>query len=166
MAKIFEYGLIDAVEKIIGYGLVPVALMCWIYSFANLVYPNKQKILILSFLGISIIHEIIVIMVIYNPDSLFMLQIFMIILSLIFLITGYIFTNNSLKAEDKKIRLKGIFLSIAFTSFIAGTIIDSIFYEEVFALLIFVRLLYISSAFEYYLGFFLPQRLANLLVKE
>jgi uncharacterized membrane protein HdeD (DUF308 family) len=88
-------------------------------------------------------------------------QVFAILLALI---TGIIFSRHSLQSNEQKIRLKGKFLRIAFISFTVGAIVDSLFATESITLII-ARLILASSAIEYYLGFFLPEKLAQRLIK-
>ena len=84
-------------------------------------------------------------------------QIFAIITTFI---TGVIFSKNSMASDDPRIKLKGKFLLIAFFSFTIGGALDALLPFTPFTLVL-VRLILISSAIEYYLGFLLPKRFSR-----
>jgi len=81
------------------------------------------------------------------------------------LLTGVLFALKSFKSGDATIRWKGRFLLIAFISFSAAAILDSGFALGIIGVII-IRLLLISSAIEYYLGFLLPDRIAKRLIRN
>jgi len=74
------------------------------------------------------------------------------------LITGLRFYFKSQNSDNLEIKLKGKFLLIGFISFVVGGIIDAAIYTtENIALLFITRIIFISSAFEFYCGFTLPK---------
>ena len=75
-----------------------------------------------------------------------------------------LFSIKSIKVDDPEVKLKGKFLLIGFLSFSAASIMDALIADQLIILLI-ARLILISSAIEYYLGFFLPKALANKVRK-
>ncbi|MFX1337919.1 MAG: hypothetical protein ACFFDK_04865, partial [Promethearchaeota archaeon] len=64
-----------------------------------------------------------------------------------------------------KNRWKGRFILIAFISFTIAALFD-VGLPVTPATLVIARLILISSSFLFYLGFFLPDKIANLLIKE
>ncbi len=70
-----------------------------------------------------------------------------------------------MKAEDPKIQWRGRFLLLAFLSLTFGSFLDILTADNAF-ILVFIRLLLMASAVEYYFSFFLPNKLANLLIKD
>ena len=164
--------------RIIDSVFIPVAIMCWMYTFSTLCYPQYRKHLLSVYLIVCIVYEIILIYLIFtNPESIIIIispfnskytmipYIFSIFAILTFLVTGALFTRLSLKSEDPKIRLKGKFLLIAFILFTIGAIFDAGVMMDVFTLIL-VRIILIASAFSYYLGFLLPEKIANAFIKE
>lgn len=83
----------------------------------------------------------------------------------IVIITGVLFAKRSMKSSDPRIQWRGKFLLLAFSSFAVSGIIDATF-DLTAILVVIVRVLLISSAIEYYLGFLLPKRLEKWLIKE
>ncbi|TXT61115.1 MAG: conserved membrane protein of unknown function [Promethearchaeota archaeon] len=158
----------------------PVALILWIYSFSTLIYPNRKKILFGAYLVICISFEIALIIML-NVDTeligtgieegIFSSQLtpfavgFQIFGLLTMIITGIIFSLNSLKSPDMKIKWKGRFLLMAFLSFAIGSVIEALFLLDPLSLIL-IRILLISSNIEFYFGFFLPDKLAKILIKE
>ena len=100
-----------------------------------------------------------------NTKLLIGFMIFLIFILLSTLITGVIFAVKSMAYDDKRIQWRGRFLLIAFISFVISAVIDAIF--PITALtLVLARVLLISSAIEYYLGFHMPEGITKLLIKE
>jgi len=70
-----------------------------------------------------------------------------------------------MSSEDPSIQWKGRFMLIAMISFAVGAFLDAVLTFTPLELVL-VRLLLISSSIEYYLGFFLPNSIANRLIKK
>ncbi|TFG08375.1 MAG: hypothetical protein EU539_02405 [Promethearchaeota archaeon] len=161
------------------YLFVPFTLTLWISLFTVLKNIQKRK-LILGFLIIQgIIYEIILLYFIFtdlsvvgykeglfNDELTLPFSIYMIVILIIAIITGLWFALDSMKSEKKDIKLKGKFLTAAWLSFVIGAALDTGLVSLTPLLLIITRLILISSAFEFYFGFFLPEWLKRLLIKE
>jgi prolipoprotein diacylglyceryltransferase len=81
------------------------------------------------------------------------------------LITGILFAKKLLQSDDNITRLKGKIIMIAFISFVIGAVFDAAVPLNAISLIV-VRLVLISSAFSYYLGFLMPEKLSNWIIKE
>lgn len=160
--------------------LSSIAMIFWIYSFCEMTYPNWKKRILLIYLPIAIL-SFIRLFFLYNENSFLITILFIIsdvilgIFIITFIITGYLFFEQTRKSDLLNIRWKGRFLLIAFISFTVGSslemIFDIFFYEfsgETIFLLYYTitRIILISSAIEYYLGFFIPKRLLRFLMKK
>ena len=158
---------------------VAIAFICWVYSFCELVYPKWTKKGMIIFSPITIFYVISALFYFYGPDdyfTFFMVSTFLclIIFIAIFIITGYLFYRKSNMSKEPKVRWKGRFLFIAFISFSVVSILEIIniwvtnvvgtWNPTVFS--IFTRILVILCGIEYYLGFFLPDRISNWLIKK
>lgn len=154
------------------------AIICWMYSFTNLVHQRFQKEVFYIFLIIFGIYEIIltVALFLYPPligvvKSMGVVQIapftliFSAIVLIVAVITGLIMSNDAMNSNTKEIVWKGRFLVIAFISFAIATLLDLIYFPYLIKI-IFVKTLLIISGITYYLGFFLPDKLKNLLVQQ
>ena len=163
---------------IIGNIFIPVALISWIYAFAKMAYDKvKTKLLIIysiictAFLIFFLLFMVIDVNLIGEFDGTFdaryvsFTRIFQAFAILSALLTGVLFALKSFKSGDATIRWKGRFLLIAFISFSAAAILDSGFALGIIGVII-IRLLLISSAIEYYLGFLLPDRIAKWLIRN
>ena len=157
---------------------IPLAIICWIYAFSTLVYPRLVKKMTLTFGVICLLYEIfLIIALIINPQIIGTLEgrfdsshtiipnIFRIFGIFVVLITGTMFARKSMNSEDPSVQWKGRFLLIAMISFTIGAFLDAVLTFTPFELVL-VRLLLISSSIEYYLGFFLPDSIANRLIKK
>lgn len=157
---------------------IPLALICWIYSFSTLVYPRLVKKLTIIFALICIPYEVFLIgALIIAPEMIGILEgmfdsshtiipnAFRVFGIFVVLITGIIFAKTSMKSEDPSVQWKGRFLLIGMISFTIGALLDAVLTFTPLELVL-VRLLLISSSIEYYLGFFLPDVMAKKLIKR
>ena len=177
---------------IIGNVFVPVALICWVIAYTDMINKQKQKlatvlIVIFSvvfewlffyhfFLDINLIGEINPLRP-FSADLGYFLTILLSISFLILLLTGFKFAKKSTKSENKEVRLKGkllLFAFIAFTiagmlekvarSILIGTIFDDPTIPLLSVMLVVVRLLLISSAIAFYGGFLLPRWMSQIFM--
>ena len=81
------------------------------------------------------------------------------------LITGILFGKASLKVDDAEIKLKGTLLILAFISFVLGAILEILSGLSI-VILIIARLILISSSFEFYGGFILPEWMKTLFLRK
>ncbi|MBD3213184.1 MAG: hypothetical protein GF311_11305 [Candidatus Lokiarchaeota archaeon] len=86
----------------------------------------------------------------------------MILSLVVLLITEINFARDSVKSDNQEVSLKGKFLFPAFYTFVIGAILDVFSAYSIF-LLIIGRILLIISAFEFYVGFILPNFLKSAL---
>jgi hypothetical protein len=80
-----------------------------------------------------------------------------------FLITGIIFAIKSMRLDDPEVQWKGRFLLLAWISFGIGAILDASLPLNALTIII-IRLILISSAIEFYFGFFLPKKISEKLI--
>lgn len=157
---------------------IPLALICWIYSMAHIFYPKLEKRILLIYLAICVPYEIFLIIFLLTDPSIIGTVTGPVdsksnLYSLVFIVfaigtsivTGSLFANKSMKLDDPEVRWKGKFLLIAFITFSIGAILDAAIPQTPITLII-TRLILISSAAEYYLGFFLPDWVVDLLIKD
>jgi hypothetical protein len=165
----------------------PIALLCWLYSLILFdIFQKKNKLLLYIGAIIFIPYDIILIILCFiEPDIIGtfsgnyflipgLLTIpFKLLAMLITIITGIAFAKISMQSTDSRIRIKGTFLLSAFISFMIGLI--EIPYVALFRvpilqlhilLMIIFRLFLISSVVLYYFGFFLPDLIADRIIKK
>lgn len=155
----------------------PLALIFWIYSFSTLVYKKYRKIIFGIYLIICISFEIALIIMLSIDteligtgieEGIFSSQLtpfpvaFQIFGLITVIVTGIIFSWNSLESDNIELKWKGRFLLAAFLSFGIGAALEALFLLGPIALIL-VRILLISSNIEFYLGFFLPEKLTEKL---
>ena len=172
----FNTHLSDFLYFLLCIGLIPLAHITWMIFFTSFFFQKNQKAIISIFLIEAIIFEIVFIyFLIVDPSNIATriplttvewapFIIFYLLLSiLLFLITGIAFTLQCFKSDKDDIRLKGKFLLIAFISFMIGVIIEimPIFFEFKYVL---GRLIILSAAIEFYIGFILPSQIKKVLL--
>ncbi|TFG23407.1 MAG: hypothetical protein EU532_13530 [Promethearchaeota archaeon] len=170
---LFQQTLDQFTYLLIGNVFIPIAIICWIYSFTSLAYPKLKKKLLIIYILISIAFEIYLIISLFiDPNSIGIIigtfysqpslipMLFILFAVLTTIITGILFSRNSIRSENPEVHKKGLILLIAFISFTVGAFMDAVITLTPVTLII-VRLILISSAIEYYFGFLLPKRLAK-----
>jgi hypothetical protein len=176
-ALITETGLTPPVYFLIGNVAAPIILVFWILAFTDLKYKDKQKIFVIVYIIIGILFEVYLIYYVINdPDIIGELSgildvqyksvvlIYAIFIVLNVLIPGILIARESIKSEDREIKLKGKFLLAAFISWTIGALMDAALEPNIVTLTI-ARLILISSALEFYNGFLLPERVKKIFLK-
>ncbi|MFX0073778.1 MAG: hypothetical protein ACFFAO_22080 [Candidatus Hermodarchaeota archaeon] len=162
---------------LISFSLLPVFVLCWLVAFNDLTTPNNKWLIIVPYLIIGIIFEVIFFYYLFTDVSLLgtyiglfhlvftpFMQLYLFVNTIVFLITGLIFSGKSMKSEDDKVRIKGRFLGLAFIVFIIGAVLESLIPLTATTVVI-ARIVMILSALLFYLGFILPEWVAKIFVK-
>ncbi|MBD3254086.1 MAG: hypothetical protein GF383_03295 [Candidatus Lokiarchaeota archaeon] len=171
-------GLSAPMYFFLGNFVAPVILLIWIIALTDLKYKNSQNLLILIYASIGAAFEITFIYFLINdPYSIGVLSgnldvtyrgivlFYAIFIVINMLITGILFGKESLKSSKPEIKLKGYFLIAAFVSWCIGAVMDAALPLTAITLTI-ARLILISSALEFYLGFVLPDFVKKVLIKS
>ncbi len=158
--------------------LVPIGFIFWFYSFSVLVYPKLLKKIVLIFSTISILYVIFLyIFIVNDPDSLgrrtgkFTNETFLYINAylsfsgVLTLITMIIFIRTIFLSDSPKIRLRGKFLSISVVFITIAAIIGTFFPDTAF-IIILIRTLLIIGSITGYIGWIMPDKISNWLIKE
>ena len=161
----------------LGNIFIPIALICWIYSLAHIFYTEKEKVITFSVTIIYVAYDILLLILLFIDPNLvghiegdinsiptLIPEIFLISAIFTALITGLIFSIKSIKVDNPEVQLKGKILLIGFISFSLAAVMDAVI-PDLTIILVITRLILISSAIEYYIGFFLPKALANRVNK-
>ena len=171
-------GLTPVIYFTIGNIASPLILVIWIFAFTDLKFKGRQKLLIWIYSIIGVAYEVyLVFFLVTNPAVIGELTgifdvtykgvvlIFALFIVVNLLITGILFGRESLRSKDPTLRLKGKFLIVAFISWCIGAIMDAALPLNIVTLTI-ARIILISSAFEFYIGFILPRFIKELFIKE
>ena len=170
---------------IIGNVFFPVALICWVIAYTDMVNKEKQKLAIGLIVTFSVVYEGVFFYLFFldinfigvidplrpfSADFGYFLIILLLISFLVLFVSGLKFARKSIKSENKDVRLKGKLLQFAFIAFtIAGLLekvarsllVGTLFPDPTILLLsvmlVVVRLLLILSAIAFYGGFLLPR---------
>ncbi|MBD3339741.1 MAG: hypothetical protein GF353_11570 [Candidatus Lokiarchaeota archaeon] len=164
---------------LLGYIWVPLPLISWIILFTDLKYKEKQVPIVLITIIQGIIYEIVFIYFIiidytvvgtmqgvFNDELTVFFIVYILAIMIIVLISGSIFALETIKSDKPDIRLKSKFLLLAWIFFFVGAILDAGLFQFTAILLIIVRILLITSAIEFYFGFFLPETIKKWLINE
>ena len=163
---------------LIGFIFLPVVIEIWMVIMTNLMWKGQQKIILIGTGIIVALFEIIFLFFLINEISmlgqevgtfdvkyeLFML-VYLSVLLFVVIITGLSFAIESFKSDNPEIKLKGRFLLLAFISFVIGSFI-SISSGDSIIILVIAKIVIISSAFEFYCGFTLPDSIKKLFLKH
>jgi hypothetical protein len=166
----------DSLYIFLSYGLLPLSILFWLYSFSHLTYPNSKWKIVLIWVIISILYEIYFIILLFADPTLLAIRttrfdsqtqpyvsLYLLLIFIITIITNSIFFKKCLKSEDKKIQWMGKFIFLAVIIFLIGAIIDSTITLNPITLFI-TRSLFLVSSILSYIGWIMPNRVAEKLI--
>ena len=180
----FRYGYDPPLYIFFSNVFLPLGLICWVYSMNKLLLNKYNKSIIILVSVISIAYLIFVLIALgsgnyelvgslHSPSAIFdykrtlISQVFPIFVGVVFGITGLMFGIDSLSSSEATLSWKGRFFIASILCYFVVLAIDGIFTgQQYFVLKILTRILFIVSSILYYFGFFLPEKLANILIKE
>lgn len=173
----FSSILTEEAYLIIGNVFMPLIIICWLIVITDFLYKARQKLILILCLIWTVIFEIIFFTLLFIDSTLVgtflgpfhvefgdFITFTLLFTIVILLISGLLFARESLKSEDKEIKLKGKFLIVAFLSFTIGAILDSSI-SLIPITVVITRLILISSSIEFYIGFILPKWVKKFLIK-
>ncbi len=164
---------------LINFTPLPIGVISWMIAFTNFIVKEKQKLFLSIIVIISLIFYILLTSYVIFDVNLMAIKesavdtrsnnpfmaLFIAIIILIILVSGIAFAIKTIKIGEPETKWKGIFLLIAFPSFAIGGLLDATVPTTPLSLVVF-RLLLMTSAIEFYLGFILPKKLKNFLIKQ
>jgi hypothetical protein len=174
---LFRTNISDVLYFLLCIGLIPLAHVTWMIFFTSFFLKKYQKVIVIVFSAEAIIFEIVFIyFLIVDPSNIAtripltsvewtpFILFYLFVSILLFLLTGLTFSLQCFKSDNAETRLKGYFLIIAFLSFIVGVIIEiiPIFFEFKYVL---SRIIILSAAIEFYIGFILPDWIKKIFLK-
>ena len=174
---------------IIGNCFLQIALLTWLTAYTDMIKKKAQKKVLIITVALSILFEIVFFSLFFIDISLIgvinplrpftvnfdiFITVYLLIVILAMVITGVIFAQKSVKAENREVRLKGKLLRAAFITFAVAAILDSLLgtiFEDpadplLAILVVVVRVLLIISALEFYGGFLLPRWMKEVFIKK
>ncbi len=189
MNMLFQQSLPVEWYLIIGNVFIPLALLCWLIAYTDMINKKRQPLVVALTIIFSILFEIAFFFFFFTditqigvivPSRPFTVEfglfitIYLLLVILILLITGVKFAQKSIRSKEKDVRLKGKLLRAAFITFTIAAILDSLLgtlfgnpTDPLLAIMVVVvRLLLISSALEFYGGFILPKWMHAIFIKK
>ena len=166
------------VRFMLGFGFLPTFLVIWLIAFTDLMYKEKQKqIMIIAIIICAILQITFTVFILIDTSLIgkqvglfhgtftLFTRIYLLSILLIFFLTGIIFALKSIKLGDVEVKLRGKFLFFAFIFYTIGVFLETILPVTALTAVI-VRLIVIISAFQFYLGFILPEKIKRIFIKE
>jgi len=168
----------DELYFFLGNFFIPFISVIYIWGITELIYQDKQKVLVIIYAIIGAAFEILFLYFlfadlsvigyrsgVFSTEHTSFVLIYLLFLNFSVVIFGFLFARESLKSDDPEIKLKGKLLLLAFISFLIGVLFDAgIDLGPIF--LVLIRILLMSSAVEFYLGFLLPDWFKRLILKN
>lgn len=163
---------------ILGNVLIPICLVLWLIAVTDFLFKDYQKIILVIIIVYVAIFYIFFFILLSQHSPLIgylkgpidvqngiFLIIFDITFVIIFLISGLLFSKESLKTDNPEIKLKGRLLLMAFLCYTIGAILDSLI-PLTWITLPIIRSVEILSAIAFYYGFTLPKWIKKILLKN
>ena len=170
-------GISDQLYILIGNGLLPITSFIWMLAFTDLMYKEQRRIILILFGAYNAIFEVIFLYYLFtNPSFLgevispvdatygIFMTAYQFSMLILIIITGTLFSRESIKSQNPEVRLKGKFLLLAFYSLVLGAVLE-IFSHISISILILARLILILSSITCYIGFILPNWIKRLILK-
>lgn len=170
-------GLDLATYLLIGNIFVPAFIFFLVAAFTDTYFQGKQTIILIVCAIIGLVVEIYLIYYILVDPSVLgqlnglvdiefrgFLRVYLISSIFMVLILGVLIAINSIRADESEIKLRGYFLLFAFISWTIGAICDASIPLTIVTLPL-IRILLISSAIEFYIGFVLPESIKKRFIK-
>jgi len=161
----------------IGYIPIPFFIMCWTIAVADFLMTENKKWLVTIVAITLVLAEILLIVFLFtNIDILgyqvapFQLRfgpymiIYLFCAVIYALITGILFSRKAMKSDIPKVTLMGKFLLAAFIFYGIGSVVEVTMQITPMTILITKSIL-IMSAICFYIGFLMPKRIQNRLLK-
>ncbi len=163
---------------IIGFAFFPALVLFWLIAFKEVVFANKYKLFIFAYIVLNIIFEIGFFFLLFTDIEqvgvhitpfqvefgIFMIVYFLIMV-VIALITGMIFSIRSWKFDEPIIKLRGKFIFLAYITFCTAVVVDTVLGATDPIWIIFNRILLMISGILFYIGFMLPERIRKIFIK-
>ncbi|TFF87401.1 MAG: hypothetical protein EU550_03310 [Promethearchaeota archaeon] len=159
-------------------GILTIAQIFWVFAMTKLL-PIKEKYhkkIQIAAIIIGLIVEITYIIIIFTNQSWLGIPvapiqivygpfsyIYLMAQLLVFTFFGFWFVIESLKSANPKVKLKGKFLALSFSLFTFASFLE-VFFTEIWVFII-ARLIIMSSAFLFYIGFMLPEQIEKIFLK-
>ncbi|MHA1689855.1 MAG: hypothetical protein ACTSYC_08690 [Promethearchaeota archaeon] len=162
---------------LITTAFTPISIICWLGAITKFLGIKYRKIILIIFTILMIIFEIFLFAFYFMDISLLgnfhgpfdyqwsmFTTIFYLFCIFLVILTGLPFATTSMRANAKNIQLKGKFILLALISFAIGALIPYIVYN--IPALVISRLILVSCAFEFYIGFLLPKWAEKLFLRK
>ena len=178
MYVVFNSEISDVSYIFISYAFVSLSSIFWLYSFGYLVYPKSKWKFLSVWLVISILYTIFFMYYIlidpsvlavrvtrFDSETLNFVAAYILLSLLVSLIAQVLFLKRSISFKDKIVRWKGRFIFLGYIIFLIGAVLDSVIPLTPTTLFL-TRMLLIVSSITSYIGWAMPDKVANWLVKE
>jgi hypothetical protein len=175
----FGFILEDSLYFFINYGLLAFALISWSYGISILIFPKWVKKNVIISVVICIPYEIILLILLvidpsmvgdkegkFNSNAALIPTVFIIFGLFVTLITMFMFIRVCLRSENLKIKWKGRFLFIAVILLVIGSYMDARITTMTPTILIIVKMILMIRLVFSYLGWLLPEKVSNWIIKE
>jgi len=181
---IFRYGFDPPLYIFFSNVFLPLGVICWVYSMYKLVLNkyNKDISIIVSVISIAYLIFVLIALgsgnyelvgsphsssAIFDYKRTLISQIFPIFIGVVYGITGLKFGIDSISSSESTLIWKGRFFIASIVCYFIVLTVDGIFTGQQYCVLrILTRMMLIVSSILYYFGFFLPEKVANILIKE
>ena len=177
---IFQYQINSVIYFFIANAFIAPIHIIWIMALTKFIFHKRKNTLLIIFSTEAIIYEFFFLLSFFiDPNQIgtqmsafvvewaIWIQIYLLLSIVLFLITGFLFARQSLKSDNRELKVKGWFLIFAIILFTVASAIDVIGAEAPTEITIFLaRTFLILSSVFFYIGFTLPRFIKELFIKS
>ncbi len=156
-----------------------ITLFFWMWTMTELMVKEKQKIILVIYAVIGISFDAYLIFYLITDPSVIgtlstppidstyigISRIFTLFVIASISVSLFIFIGKSLKTENPEVKLKSKILLVAMITSIFGSFVDA-FISLTTAPIFIIRIILISAAIEFYIGWILPEFVKKRLLKK
>ena len=163
---------------LLSISLIPLTSMLLVGCTTDLLFKNKQKIILILFFIFEVVFETIFLYLYFtdpnqlgvmatpvNCDYSRIVLIYILFSLIMVLILGSLIARASLKSDNPEVIVRGKFLLLAIILYVVGGIFDSALDFTAVTILI-PRLVIITSVLCSYTGFVMPKFLKKIFLKQ
>ncbi|HEY0088617.1 MAG TPA: hypothetical protein VGB37_07225 [Candidatus Lokiarchaeia archaeon] len=162
----------------LGNALMHIFLIIWMIAITELLWKEKQKVILLIVVIWGVVFEIYFLYYLFTDYAVIgelespvdvkykgLVAIDLIAVLFTVCITGLFLARESLKSDNKETKLRGKFHAYAFIMYVIGGIADAVITLTLITLPI-IRILLISCAITYYIGWIMPKFIKKIFLKQ
>jgi hypothetical protein len=177
--NVVDGGIDPRLYILVGNVFLPILFIIWFMGITEMLFEAKRLLIVGIYAAITILMDIIILAFLFvdytflaskieivNADYNVIMIIYLLFLAASIAWAGILMGRESLMSDEPQLKLKGKFLISASIFYVLLALLDVGLVDFIPALLFVTRSIMMLSSLLFYFGFFLPDPLKKLIIKE